>query len=128
VDTAEGPHGWRRIGTRTKVLAYARSTPVGRRGPSGVELLGNRNIVARLPHQRWYHTFVEKTTIYLSIELKSAIKLVARRRGVSEAEVIRDSIRSAVGDERPRSRGGLFASGAPIARRADDHLTGFGEP
>jgi Ribbon-helix-helix protein, copG family len=70
---------------------------------------------------------VEKTTIYLSIELKTAIKRVARRRGVSEAEVIRDSIRSAIGDERPRPRGGLFASAAPIARRADDYLTGFGE-
>jgi hypothetical protein len=48
-------------------------------------------------------------------------------RGLSEAEVIRDSIRSAVGDERPRPHGALFASGAPIARQADDHLTGFGE-
>ena len=44
-----------------------------------------------------------------------------------EAEVIRESIRSAVGDERPRPHGALFASGAPIARQADDHLIGFGE-
>ncbi len=70
---------------------------------------------------------MEKTTIYLPSELKSAIRRVAGRRGVSEAEVIRDSIRRAVGDERPNPRGGLFASGAPIARQADDHLTGFGE-
>jgi hypothetical protein len=70
---------------------------------------------------------MDKTTIYLPVELKSAIRRVARRRGISEAEVIRDSIRNAVGDERPRPRGGLFASGAPIARHADDHLTGFGE-
>jgi metal-responsive CopG/Arc/MetJ family transcriptional regulator len=70
---------------------------------------------------------VDKTTIYLPVELKTAIKRVARRRGVSEAEVIRDSIRSAVGDERPRPRGGLFSSGAPIAREADEHLIGFGE-
>jgi hypothetical protein len=70
---------------------------------------------------------MDKTTVYLPPELKSAIRRVARRRGLSEAEVIRDSIRSAVGDERPRPRGGLFASGAPIARQADDHLTGFGE-
>jgi hypothetical protein len=41
--------------------------------------------------------------------------------------VIRDSIRSAVGAERPRPRGSLFASGAPIARQADEHLSGFGE-
>ncbi len=70
---------------------------------------------------------MEKTTVYLSRELKAAIKRVARRRGMSEAEVIRDSIRRVVGDDRPRPRGGLFASGAPIARQADDHLTGFGE-
>lgn len=70
---------------------------------------------------------MEKTTVYLSLELKTAIKRVAQRRGVSEAEVIRDSIRNAVGGERPRPHGALFASGAPIARRADDHLTGFGE-
>ena len=77
--------------------------------------------------QRWYHMFMEKTTVYLPSELKSAIRRVARRRGLSEAEVIRDSIRRAVGDERPRPHGGLFASGAPIARQADDHLKGFGE-
>ena len=70
---------------------------------------------------------MDKTTIYLPAELKSAIRRVARRRGVSEAEVIRTSIRTAVGDERPRPRGGLFASGAPMAREADEHLRGFGE-
>ena len=71
--------------------------------------------------------FMDKTTIYLPVESKTAIKRAARRQGSSEAEVIRDSIRSAVGGERPRPHGGLFASGAPIAREADDHLTGFGE-
>jgi Arc/MetJ-type ribon-helix-helix transcriptional regulator len=70
---------------------------------------------------------MDKTTVYLPPELKSAVKQVARQRRVSEAEVIRDSIRAAIGNERPRPRGGLFASGAPIAREADDHLTGFGE-
>ena len=70
---------------------------------------------------------MDKTTIYLPAELKLAIRRVARRRGVSEAEVIRSSIRTAVGKERPRPRGGLFASGAPIAREADEHLPGFGE-
>lgn len=70
---------------------------------------------------------MEKTTIYLPTTLKSAIKRVARRRGVSEAEVIRASIRDVVGDDRPRPRGGLFGSRAPIAREADEHLAGFGE-
>jgi len=70
---------------------------------------------------------MDKTTVYLPAELKSAIKRVARRRAVSEATVIRDAIRDAVGADRPRPRGGLFASGSPIARQADDHLPGFGE-
>ena len=77
--------------------------------------------------QRWYHTSMDKTTIYLPSELKSAIKRVARQRGASEAEVIRDAIRAAIGGDRPRPRGGLFSSGAPIARTTDDHLPGFGE-
>jgi hypothetical protein len=71
--------------------------------------------------------FVNKTTIYLPDDLQRAIKLTAQRRGVSEAEVIRDSIRSAIGGERPRPRGALFESGDPIARNADEHLQGFGE-
>jgi hypothetical protein len=70
---------------------------------------------------------MEKTTIYLPSDLKSAIKRAARRRGVSEAEVVRDSIRTVIGRERPHPRGGLFASGAPIALRDEEHLSGFGE-
>lgn len=70
---------------------------------------------------------MDKTTVYLPPDLRAAIKLAAKRRGISEAEVIRDSLRAVVGSERPRPRGGLFASGRPIARDADEHLRGFGE-
>lgn len=70
---------------------------------------------------------MDKTTIYLPADLRSAIKRAARRRGVSEAEVVRDSIRTVIGAERPRPKGGLFASGAPIARQDEEHLGGFGE-
>ena len=77
--------------------------------------------------QRWYHTWVDKTTIYLPAALKAAVRRAARRRGISEAQVIRESIASAVADERPRPRGALFHSGAPIARDVDAHLAGFGE-
>jgi hypothetical protein len=70
---------------------------------------------------------MNKTTVYLPPDLKAAVEQAARRRGVSEAEVIRDSIRRSVGAERPLPRGGLFASGSPIAREADTHLRGFGE-
>ena len=76
---------------------------------------------------RWYHTSMDKTTVYLPVELKTALRRVALQRGVSEAEVIRESIRQAVGEERPRPRGGLYAERAPIAREADEHLRGFGE-
>jgi predicted transcriptional regulator len=70
---------------------------------------------------------MDKTTIYLPAELKSAVKRVARQRHVSEAEVIRDSIRQAVAADRPRPRGALFAGREPIARRVDELLDGFGE-
>jgi hypothetical protein len=77
---------------------------------------------------RWYHTFVDKTTVYLPLELKTALRRVALQRGVSEAEVIRESIRHEVmGDARPRPSGGLYVGKAPIARQADKHLRGFGE-
>jgi pimeloyl-ACP methyl ester carboxylesterase len=52
---------------------------------------------------------------------------VARERGVSEAEVIRESIRQTVAGERVRPRPGLFAGRQPIAREVDANLRGFGE-
>jgi hypothetical protein len=55
------------------------------------------------------------------------VRRSARTRGVSEATVIRDSIRAAVGSGRPRPRAGLFASGDPMADRVDELLAGFGE-
>lgn len=70
---------------------------------------------------------VEKTTIYLPDDLKVAVKRAAQQRGVSEAEVIRESIRSAVGGARPRPRGGLYSGSEPIARHVDELLAGFGE-
>jgi len=76
---------------------------------------------------RWYHRFVEKTTLYLPEDLKVAIRRAAAQKGVSEAEVIRQSIRQAIGASRPRPHGGLFSSGQPIARQADEMLAGFGE-
>ena len=76
---------------------------------------------------RWYHTFVQKTTLYLPEDLKVAVKRVAAKRGVSEAEIIRESIRESVGRVRARPRGGLYSSGQPIARNAEEMLAGFGE-
>jgi Ribbon-helix-helix protein, copG family len=70
---------------------------------------------------------VDKTTIYLPIELKTAIKRIALDRGTSEAEVIREAIREAVTDQRPRPRGGLYDSVESIAHEVDRYLEGFGE-
>ena len=70
---------------------------------------------------------MEKTTLYLPDDLKAVIKRVAAQQGVSEAEVIRQSLRQVLGDARPRPRGGVFSSGQPIARRAEELLAGFGE-
>jgi len=66
----------------------------------------------------------QKTTIYLPDELKAAVEREARRRAVSEAQVIRDAISAAV--ERPRPRGG-FLTGEPMADRVDELLVGFGD-
>lgn len=65
-----------------------------------------------------------KTTIYLPDELKRAVELEARARGLSEAEVIRAAIAAHV--TRPEPRPGLF-SAEPMADRVDELLSGFGE-
>lgn len=71
---------------------------------------------------------MHRTTIYLPEEMKARVSEAARLQGVTEAEVIRSAIEQLL--ERPRPRGGLFASGNPLdAERVDDLLaeTGFGE-
>ena len=70
---------------------------------------------------------MRKTTLYLPEDLKAAVKRVATEQGVSEAEIIRESIRVSVGSVRPCPRGALYSSGQPIARDAEEMLAGFGE-
>ncbi len=67
---------------------------------------------------------VRKTTVYLPEELKSAVEREARRRGSSEAEVIRQAVAAAV--TAPRPRPGLFDA-EPFAASAAELLAGFGE-
>lgn len=67
---------------------------------------------------------MQKTTIYLPDDLKSAVSREARRRGIAEAEVIRRAIAQAL--ERPQPRAGIVAA-EPFADRADELLAGFGE-
>ena len=65
-----------------------------------------------------------KTTVYLPDDLKAAIEREARRRGSSEATVIRDALVAAVARPRPTSAG-LFEA-EPFADRVDELLDGFG--
>lgn len=67
---------------------------------------------------------MKKTTVYLGDALKEAVKREARRRGVAEAQVIRDAITAAV--TRPAPRAGLFDSRELVAARAEELLEGFG--
>jgi len=70
-----------------------------------------------------------KTTIYLPDELKRRIEQAARERSISEAEVIRAAVDSAVPPlERPRPTFPLFDSGrGDLAERVDELLAeGFG--
>lgn len=69
---------------------------------------------------------MRKTTVYLPDDLKDALGRTAARRGVSEAAVIRDSIRALTSADRPAPRGGLYEGREPIARRVDELLEGFG--
>jgi hypothetical protein len=66
----------------------------------------------------------QKTTIYLPDDLKAAVEREARRRGLSEAEVIRQAVAGAL--RRPRPRPGII-DGEPIADRAEELLRGFGD-
>lgn len=65
-----------------------------------------------------------KTTVYLPNDLKEALEREAKRRGLSEAEVIRQAIARAI--KRPSPNPGIIG-GEPIAERIDELLTGFGE-
>ena len=65
-----------------------------------------------------------KTTVYLSDELRKAVKREALLRGSSQSEVIRQAIATAV--VRPRPHGGLIEA-KPFAGCAEHLLSGFGQ-
>lgn len=72
---------------------------------------------------------MEKTTVYLTDELKAALQRAARATGRSEADLIREGIGVVTGTHRiAEPRLPLFESGQPdLAERADELLAGFGE-
>jgi hypothetical protein len=72
---------------------------------------------------------MEKTTVYLTDDLKHALRRAARATGRTEADLIREGIGLVAGTHRiAEPRLPLFESGQPdLAERADELLTGFGE-
>jgi hypothetical protein len=72
---------------------------------------------------------MQKTTVYLPDDLKRALEQAAASRRCSEAELIREAVRTLTGTAtRPRPRMPLFRSGRRgLAERVDRALKGFGE-
>jgi Arc/MetJ-type ribon-helix-helix transcriptional regulator len=72
---------------------------------------------------------MHKTTVYIPEDLKRALGQVAARRGISEAELIREALRALTAEARPpKPRLPLFKSGKPqLAEEVDEALAGFGE-
>lgn len=72
---------------------------------------------------------MDKTTVYLPRPLKEALAATAKRRGVSEAELIREGVALITAADRPpRPTLPLFNSGQPgLAENFDELLEGFGE-
>ncbi len=72
---------------------------------------------------------MQKTTVYIPKDVKRALGELALARGVSEAELIREALRTVTLEARaPRPRLPLFKSGKPrLAERVDEALSGFGE-
>jgi hypothetical protein len=70
-----------------------------------------------------------KTTVYLPDDLKRDLARMATESGRSEADLIREAIRTLTRTSaRPRPRGALFASGdSTLAERTEDALGGFGD-
>ena len=71
---------------------------------------------------------MKKTTVYLPDELKADLERAAGDMGRSEAELIRDALRSLLEERRPpRPKVPLFDSGDPtLAERVEEELEGRG--
>ena len=72
---------------------------------------------------------MQKTTVYIPEDVKRALGQAAAARGVSEAELIREALRTLTSKAAPpRPRLPLFTSGKPrLAERIDEALLKFGE-
>lgn len=72
---------------------------------------------------------MKKTTVYLPEDLDAALKRTAADQGRSEAEIIREAVKTTLDYmQQPRPRLPLFRSeDHTLAERVDEELRGFGE-
>ena len=70
---------------------------------------------------------MRRTTVYFPDDLKARLEAEATRRGVTEAQIVREAVDKET--RRPRPRGGIMSGGELDARDIDstDALKGFGE-
>ncbi|NQW72858.1 MAG: antitoxin [Actinobacteria bacterium] len=70
---------------------------------------------------------MRRTTVYFPNDLKARLEAEATRRGVTEAQIVREAVDKET--RRPRPRGGIISGGELDARDIDstDALKGFGE-
>ena len=70
---------------------------------------------------------MKRTTVYLPDELKARLEAEAKRRGTTEAQIVREAVDKET--RRPRPRGGIISGGELDARDIDstDTFKGFGE-
>lgn len=70
---------------------------------------------------------MHKTTLYLEEEIRERIARVAKETGRSQAEVIRDALRTFFVRRRKARSIGLGKGGPDLSDRAEELLEGFGE-
>lgn len=72
---------------------------------------------------------MQKTTVYIPQDVKLALGRVAAARGLSEAQLIREALRTVTSQAAPpRPCLPLFKSGKRrLAERVDEELAGFGK-
>lgn len=74
-----------------------------------------------------YIHVMHKTTLYLEDDLRERIASVARQTGRSQAELVRDALRSFFIRRKKARSIGLGRAGRDLSDRSEELLAGFGE-
>lgn len=79
----------------------------------------------------WYPISMKKTSLYLEPEVDSALARIARKRGITKAELIRQSLRDVAATEKRPLLTAIGVGHGPgdVSTDVDRHLdeTGFGK-